>query len=412
MMAVKPGLIAHTYVRTIDPSSRPVRALRRILVAIAAVLLVTTCSACGARTPDASGGGGTPTEITDAFGRHVTVNLPAHRILLGGQRLIYTTAFLNRDDPTRDVIGWPDDLSENDPDTYAQYHAEFPHQMDKVTTTGEISSGSLSAEQALSLRPDVFVVSAASFDAARSAGIVDKLNKAGIPTVVVDYFVDPVAHTVPSIRAMGQIFGRVPQAEAFIDYYQSKIDLVKNRLAQAKATPTPAFLWRAPGYYDCCSTFARSNLAALLNLAGGANLGDQLLSTAQGTLSPETILQHNPPVVIATGADWAPGRTPVHQGGYVALGYNEKPDAATQQLQSVLSRQAGFDQLDAVKNKRTFAIWHHFYDSPYNYLAVEWFAKWLHPDLFTDIDPNAELAELHSKFLPIPAEGTFWTGLS
>ncbi len=390
----------------------PARAVRRGLVAVVVTLVVVLVSACGAGVTTTPDGAGKPTVITDALGRHVTVSLPAHRVLLGGQRLIYTTAFLNTGDPTRDVAGWPDDLSENDPDSYQKYHAKFGQQMQKVTTTGEIASGSLSAEQALSLRPDVFVVSAASFKAAQDAGIVGQLEKAGIPTVVVDYFVDPVAHTVPSIRAMGRIFGRTAQADAFIDYYQSKIAMVKDRLAQAKAQPTPAFLWRAPGYYDCCSTFARSNLASLLTLAGGDNLGDELLGTAQGTLSPETVLQHNPPVVIATGADWAPGKTPVKSGGYIALGYNETPSAAQQQLQSVLSKQAGFDDLAAVRDKHTYVIWHHFYDSPYNYLAVEWFAKWLHPELFADVDPNAELAELHSKFLPITATGTFWTGLS
>ncbi|WP_235747204.1 ABC transporter substrate-binding protein [Nocardia coffeae] len=392
-------------------SQTPPRPRRRALsiAVLLTTVLVLLISGCSPSTTTASDG--RTTTITDALGRKVQVRLPAHRVLLGGQRLIYTTAFLNKDDPTRDVAGWPDDLLQNDPDTYDKYRARFP-QIDKVTTTGEISAGSLSAEQALQLRPDVFVVSAASFKAAQDAGIVSKLDKAGIPTVVIDYFVDPVAHTVPSIRALGQIFGREQQAQAFIDYYQAKVTMVRDRLAAAHATPTPAFLWRAPGYYDCCSTFARSNLAAILAAAGGANLGDELLSTPQGTLSPEKILERNPAVIIATGANWAPGKTPVKAGGFVALGYDETPEAARSQLASVVSKQPGFDTLAAVRDHRTFALWHHFYDSPYNYLAIEWMAKWLHPELFGDVDPGAELTELHTKFLPISAGGTFSTGLS
>ncbi len=38
-----------------------------------------------------------------------------------------------------------------------------------------------------------------------------------------------------------------------------------------------------------------------------------------------------------------------------------------------------------VKNKRAYAAWHHFYDSPYNDLAIEWFAKAMHPDLFSEL---------------------------
>ena len=68
-------------------------------------------------------------------------------------------------------------------------------------------------------------------------------------------------------------------------------------------------------------------------------------------------------------------------------------------------------EVDAVKSKRTFVAWHHFYDSPYNFLAVEMFAKAMHPDLFGDIDTEREVQDLHDKFLPIEASGTFWTGL-
>ncbi|AHH17940.1 putative ABC transporter, substrate-binding protein [Nocardia nova SH22a] len=391
---------------TIRPLARPPRAVSiAVFFATVLTLLITGCSP-GAQSPSNTH----KTTITDALGRTVDVRLPAQRVLLGGQRLIYTTALLDKDDPARSVVGWPDDLLQNDPDSYRKYRDRFPHIAD-VTTTGEISAGSLSAEQALQLRPDVFVVSAASFKAAQDAGIVDKLQKADIPTVVIDYFVDPVAHTVPSVRALGEIFGRQAQAKAFIDYYESKIAMVRDRLAAAAAPPTPTFLWRAPGYYDCCSTFARSNLAALVTAAGGRNLGDDLLSTPQGTLSPEKILERNPAVIVATGANWAPGKTPVKDGGFVALGYDETPDAARGQLASVVAKQPGFGNLDAVRNKRTFALWHHFYDSPYNYLAVEWMAKWLHPELFSDVNPDAELTELHTKFLPISASGTFWTGL-
>ena len=35
----------------------------------------------------------------------------------------------------------------------------------------------------------------------------------------------------------------------------------------------------------------------------------------------------------------------------------------------------------------------------------------MHPDLFADIDPQADMKELHEKFLPVEASGTFWTGL-
>jgi iron complex transport system substrate-binding protein len=394
------------------PNFRP-RLARKLVTSVLVALVATSLAACGSNVrtaPTQPGPPAHPTTLTDVLGRTVTLNLPSSRILLGGSRFLYTMAMLNKADPTAHVVGWPDDLEQNDPDTYQRYLQRFPA-ISKIPTVGQLPNGSLSVEQGIDLRPDVFVVSAFSFKAAQDAGIVGRLQDAGVPTVVLDYFVDPLRNTVPSVRLMGQIMGRSAEAENYISYYQAAVQKVRTRLDNAHQPPTPAFLWRAPGYYDCCATFARSNLGSMVTFAGGDNLADSLLNTQQGTLAPETVLTRNPPVVIATGADWAPG-TPAKQGEFVALGYNESQAQAQAQLRAVLDRQAGFDNLAAVQNHRMYVVWHHFYDSPYNYLAIEWFAKWLHPDLFTDVDPDASMRDLQNRFLPIAPGGTFWAGVS
>ncbi|MCD2195772.1 ABC transporter substrate-binding protein [Actinomycetospora endophytica] len=373
-------------------------------------IVLTVGSACA--VPSASSGpasgGGPEATVTDVLGRQVTLPLPSSRILLGGSRMLYTTAMLNPANPVANVVGWPNDLQQNDPDTYNRYAAKFP-QVAQVPVLGQLPNGSFSAEKAIDLKPDVFVISAANFPAARDAGTIDQLDRAGIPTVVVDYFTDPLRNTVPSVQLLGRIFGREQAAANYVDWYQATMNRVRARLDAAHPAPTPTFFWRAPGYYDCCSTFARSNLAQLVTWAGGANLGDELLKSPQGTLSPETVLSRNEPVVIATGADWAAGAA--QPDNVVKLGYDETPQAAQQQLQQVIARQPGFGDLAAVRNKQVHVAWHHFYDSPYNVLAAEWFAKWLHPDLFPDVDPATTMTDLHRRFLPVAPGGTFSTDL-
>jgi iron complex transport system substrate-binding protein len=388
----------------------------RTAAALLLALVLALLALVGCAGPNPGGSTGTPdaargpvVTVTDVLGRHVQVPVPAPRILLDGARMLYTTALLNPRDPTAGIVGWPDDLKQNDPDTWNAYLAKFPA-MGAIPITGQLYDGSFSVERAVSLRPDVFVVSAANFGAAQDAGTIDRLASLGVPTVVVDYFVDPLKNTLPSIELMGRLTGHDDAARRYADYYRGQLDMVRSRLAAAHPPPTPAFLWRAPGYFDCCSSFAHSNLGSLVAFAGGDNLADRFLPTKQGTLSPETVLTQNPPVVIATGADWAPG-TPAKQGGFVKLGYQEAPAAAQAQLRAIVDGQAGFDRLSAVTDHRAYAVWHHFYDSPYNGLAVVWFAKWLHPELFRDVDPDATVRDLHQRFLPVPATGSFWTGL-
>ncbi|MCZ9309860.1 ABC transporter substrate-binding protein [Corynebacterium uberis] len=386
------------------------RASARAVVAVAAAAGLALTGACSSADSHSARDKGPMHSVTDVKGRTVEVPQNVTRVFLGGQRQIYTTALLNKANPIDRVVAWPDDLKENDPGTYDVYARAFP-QLKDITTTGEVYDGSLSLEQVLDADPDVFVLSAANFDAADEAGIISGLDDAGIPTVTIDYFVDPVKNTVPSITLMGEILGKQAEAKQFTDYYQSKVDLVTSRLEKAHAQPTPTFLWRAPGYFDCCSTFNKSNLAQIVAAAGGQNLGDGMIDSKQGQVSPEALADKDPAVIIATGAAWDPAKTPAKEGTFVPLGYGEPLDKAAQDLKSVVDKQTVVRELKAVKDKRTFAAWHPFYDSPYNFLAIEFFAKAMHPELFADIDPQAEVAQLHEKFLPVPADGTFWTAL-
>lgn len=381
----------------------------RVILAFLLVAALVALTACSNDTNNAAADG-EKRIVVDALGREVEVPQNVERILMGGQKMLYTTALLNPDNPTDKIVAWPEDLTENDKATFDRYAEKFP-EVKEIPTTGEIYNNTMSLEQALEARPDVFVVNAGVFDAAKDAGIVAGLEKAGVPTVTVDYFIDPVKNTVPSIRMMGQLMGRETQAEEFIDYYEQKVSAVTDRLAEKKPNPTPTFLWRAPGYFDCCSTFANSNLAQIVSLAGGENLGDSMIDAKQGQVSPEALAGKNPDVIIATGADWDQGKTPVKAGSYVPLGYTESKEDAQNALREVVDKQPAVREVSAVKNKRTYVAWHHFYDSPYNFLAVEMFAKAMHPDLFGDINPDQEVRELHEKFLPIEASGTFWAGL-
>lgn len=383
---------------------------RRLALMLAVLsTLAVLLSGCGTPAEGRDDAGGTHI-ITDVQGRKVTVPKKPKRILLSGQRELYTTALLNPENPLDKIVGWPDDLKENDADTYNRYLQKFP-QIAKIPVTGELWDGSFSLEQALQMRPEVFVLSASSYQAAEEAGIITGFEKAGVPTVVIDYFVEPVKNTVPSVRIMGQLFDREKEAEEFITFYESKVAAVTDRLKEQKPEATKALLWRAPGYFDCCQTFKNSNLSKIVSVAGGANIGDELLDSEQGTLSPEAVAKANPQVILATGANWSPETTPVKEGGFVPLGYETTPDEAAAAWKQVIDAQPVIKEMPAVKDRRAFAAWHHFYDSPYNFLAVEWFAQALHPELFSDLDVEGDFRELHSQFLPVEAGGTFWTGL-
>ena len=70
-----------------------------------------------------------------------------------------------------------------------------------------------------------------------------------------------------------------------------------------------------------------------------------------------------------------------------------------------------FDSLKAVREGRAYGLWNYFNAVPLNILAAEVFAKWLRPDLFADIDPEATLKEINARFAAVPFDGAYWIAL-
>ena len=155
-------------------------------------------------------------------------------------------------------------------------------------------------------------------------------------------------------------------------------------------------------------SFGKENFGLMVEMAGGHNLGSELLPGTFGTINPETIISRDPDVVIVTGGNWdmlSPG------GGWVGLGPGADLSAARGKLEA-LARRPAFAHGKAVAEKRVYAIWHQFYNSPYQFVALQRIASWLYPELFGDIDAEATLRELHERFLPIPYRPGYWVGLA
>ena len=64
--------------------------------------------------------------------------------------------------------------------------------------------------------------------------------------------------------------------------------------------------------------------------------------------------------------------------------------------------------LPVAKSDRVMAIYHQFYDSPFNVVALEAMPKLFHPEAFSDVDPQADLASLYRDFAGVPYCGLFY----
>lgn len=370
--------------------------------------VLAACAAAPAAPEPAVQASAQTVTVTDILGREVQVKAPAERIFLGEGRLLYLTAMLDRDDPTRRIVGMPNDLKTADLDTYEAYRAKFP-QIEQIPEVGALAQGAFSAEKVIDLKPDVIVLSKSAYKNAQEIGAVETMEKVGIPTVVVDFRDHPLETTVPSVKILGEITGTQERAQEFAEFYDEQIKLVRNRVAGREPRPV-TFLYRAAGLSECCATFGRSNLGEIIELAGGQNLGTQFLPGESGTLAEEQILASNPNQIVVTGANWSLSPNKAPGVGFVSMGYQADPAQAQAQLRA-LTEQPGWSSLTAVQNGQVRGLWHQFYGSPYNFLAAIQLAKWQHPEAFADVDPTEIYREFHERFLPVEHSGTFWVSM-
>ncbi|MDQ8029288.1 MAG: ABC transporter substrate-binding protein, partial [Brevundimonas sp.] len=97
-------------------------------------------------------------------------------------------------------------------------------------------------------------------------------------------------------------------------------------------------------------------------------------------------------------------------GGFV-VGPQYDQTRSRESLRKVASRR-GIANLGAVGAGRTHGLSHQLINSPIDIVATEVLAKWIHPELFADLNPRATLDEINSRFLAVPYRGDYWVDLS
>ncbi|WP_458094152.1 ABC transporter substrate-binding protein [Roseomonas sp. WA12] len=343
---------------------------------------------------------GAQIRVTDLVGRQVTLPGPARRIVLTQARHVLAMALLHPD-PVSLVVGWGDDLRQLNAPSYAALRARFP-QADSIPIVGRAQGDGISMETVLAARPDLIVISRGALQGAGS-GMVERIAALGIPTMVIDFFSDPMRDTRRSMAILGQVLGQEERAGAFDAFYAAKLEGIASRLSGLGEARPKVLVHAHAGGVPCCSSPGKGAFDSMIRFAGGHNIGADLLPGALGQLALEYVLAQNPDVVVATGGPFA-GR------GGIALGPGADAETARRDLIAVLRRER-LDVLPAVKAGRVHGIWHGFNDTPAHVVMLEALARWFHPERCAGLNPAATLAELNSRFLSVPMEGAYWADL-
>ncbi|MGC4025525.1 MAG: ABC transporter substrate-binding protein [Mesorhizobium sp.] len=334
--------------------------------------------------------------VVDDAGRVVELSTPASRVVLTDGMGFLALALLDPH-PEKLLAGW--NRARMDGDMLTALRSAMPA-IESVPDIGEPSVNGASLEKLIALEPDLIILDPFY----SSATAIQTLTNADIPVAVLA--LTPSVRDddmMTGLKRLAVLLGRQPRAEEFSELVQSRLSRIRNRLVDIgeKARPPVLFEAHASAESCCISTGNGRGIGDFVGLAGGFNIGAAVIPGMAGPLSLEYIIGSQPQVYIGTGGSYMAGR-----GGLV-VGPSVNEQQARASLHAVLSRK-GLASIPAVESKRAYGLSHGLAISVVNIVAIEAIAKWVHPELFRDVDPQATLDEIGKQFLPASLAGTWW----
>jgi len=336
--------------------------------------------------------------VTDLAGREVTVPTRVERVVLGQSLYIQEFAALEGENFTEKIVGWGSELETYDMDTYNEYLKKYP-EIENIPTVGSLNKNTFDTEAIISLNPDLVIMPLMMKDIAQKS--TENLENAGIPVLFVDFWKDPLENTQKSILVMGQVLGREKRAEDISRFYGEQMDKVYSVLNSKEENDTKQKVYVEYGSFGPSQygmTFSTSNWGPMITKLNGINIAEGVASMAP--IDPEYLLAENPDIIIIAGQYWPESKDSM------ILGYATNLTESRKRLQGFCTR-SGWNTLNAVKNNNIHGIHQGISYHIYNFAGIQALAKWMYPEKFADLDPEANLREFHERYLPIDYNGVW-----
>jgi iron complex transport system substrate-binding protein len=369
-----------------DPSRRSA------LAGLAGVGLLTACG----QAADKAGQGA----LRDLKDRPIKPLPAGGKISIDDGRYLIALALIHPD-PVSLLAAWGGDVNRISPEMFAAFVEKSPalKTLPKIPRSGE----PFNLEAVLAAKPATAVV---SMDSGPSDEQAAQLEAAGVPAAFIDFFNHPFQNQARSLALLGALIGRSEQAQAFNAFKKARLDAIAAKVATVPLERRPTVFLEPHAMItpDCCNSPGKGNVGDYIDFVGGRNIGADVLKQPSGKLNLEYVIQRDPDVYIATG-----GPHMKKAGGFVV-----GPGFTSEQSQEGLGRVAGrrgISTLKAVREGRAHGLSHQLINSPIDVVAVEVMARWIHPELFADLNPRATLDEINNRFLAVPYRGDYWADL-
>ena len=294
--------------------------------------------------------------LIDGADRIVTVNKPVKRVVT----LTSYPAEVIRIFGTQDkIVGIGSGIAEDD--------VYFP-ELSKLPAVG--SSFTPDLEAILTLNPDlVFTWNS------KAQGLGEDL---ALVTVVGFDLYKPET-IAEEVEKCGYIFGSRDEAGEFIDWYEGYMNAIEERTEGISEGDKPRIYFESPKKYKTGG--GGTGWDRKIVIAGGNNIFSDLPAKSYLQVDPEEVAERNPEIVVKEVS-----------GG---SGYATDDPAEFSGVRGEIMSRAELTHVDAVEDEKVYIIHIDIFGGFDHLPGIAYFAKWFHPDLFEDMDPQA----IHQEYL-------------
>jgi len=304
---------------------------------------------------------GEPKSIVDSANRTITIYKPIKRIVALHSDAVEALVILGAEDK---VVGVSKYTKES--------KRQFP-ELSKLPSIGSCFDPDI--ETIVSLNPDVVISYVRWPDPSK---LEEKFKLLGLNITVIRFDFYKGSTMKEEMKKLGYLLDKEENASKYIKWFEKYENLVKSRTPEKKVKvytcghkPLRAF-GEGSGLYD-------------LSVAAG---GDNVLKGRKGyfDVDPEQVIVWAPDVILR----WS------YAGGY------ETDDISGMKADyEEIVNQPGFENVPAVKNGRVYVISGDLATAPSFPVALVTVAKWLYPEVYSDINPKEVFQEYIDNFLHI-----------
>ena len=233
-------------------------------------------------------------------------------------------------------------------------------------------------ELIIELEPDIVIALACVLFPNKEV-LEDKIGPAGIPVVRFDFM--DMSTTKREAITLGYILDKEDEAQDYVNFLEQYMEPIEQKVEELTEEEKPRVYYT--GYNGYTTTNSGQPHLKIVG-AGGINIADDLpYSMKNIKVDPEWVLKQDPQIIHVCVPPTKYG------GGYAA----DDPTEMVELLEELMGL-PGWEKINAVQNDRVHITSSRISRVSYP-VEMTYLAKFFHPELFEDLDPEA----IHQEYL-------------